>query len=311
MATSSITLVTVETLLNLLVVEWQKCRRSPMGVPISGVKSNDHSALISLRPLIMDEGCPRNFNDFYSKAKLLSGLENRKVAFEWYSRTRLYYGCSSVCVIFTEFVVPELMRRGINTLPVSSFGEEGSDTIHLKNIKIKEIKFTPINGKVHTLRMTYAIFPPNDFHVEMGSHNALHCSETDRIFDPSIGQLTGVMKPKIVRSEQQYVDEFPGNVIIIYDSPQSDIEAQKLRDANESRIHKNAEIHPSRIAKRVVDAFLSSNDTASFCDHCLGLPSSGSKLLRCGNCKSEYYCGKSCQVIAWKSHRTKCQVTLD
>ena len=43
-------------------------------------------------------------------------------------------------------------------------------------------------------------------------------------------------------------------------------------------------------------------EPAVSCDHC-GLPGAKS---RCSQCQSSFYCGKECQVAAWKSHKKAC-----
>jgi hypothetical protein len=45
------------------------------------------------------------------------------------------------------------------------------------------------------------------------------------------------------------------------------------------------------------------------CDHCLALEAPGQKLQRCGECRMARYCGKSCQLAAWKEvsgHKVRC-----
>ena len=109
--------LSIEHLLKLLVREWQLTRTSPMGKPKSGVEYNGDEVSIQLSPLTMHQsGCPRNFHDFYETAKLLPGMQTKRDAFLWYCRTRLHYSCSTICVTFTEFEVPELLKRGISSL---------------------------------------------------------------------------------------------------------------------------------------------------------------------------------------------------
>lgn len=44
----------------------------------------------------------------------------------------------------------------------------------------------------------------------------------------------------------------------------------------------------------------------SVCQTCGQAPAPGNSLQRCSRCKSVYYCSKSCQKAAWKTHRTDC-----
>lgn len=206
-----------------------------------------------------------------------------------------------MCYIYRVHI-PELQNRGINTI------QSGSGPVHLDKIKVKGINFFPHSGKVHCLRMTH--FPAGFEHrtpVEVGSHNTLQCSETGRVFDPTLGQLSGTMEPKTFPTLKQYEAEFRGSIIAIFDSSQDVTDGQKQRDIQEATIHRNPQIHPSIVAKRVVDNFLSGNGGSTYCANCLGVASVGSKLLRCAKCKAVLYCSKTCQTMEWRSHKEVCK----
>lgn len=148
--------------------------------------------------------------------------------------------------------------------------------------------------------------------VEIGSHNTLECSETGRVFDAALGQLSGVMKPTLFSNLNKYRAGFNGDIIKIFDSHYEDIEGQKQRDIYEATIHSNPRVHPLRIAKRVVDTFLNSDGGKSnYCANCLGSASIGSKFLRCGKCKTVLYCSKSCQILDWTSHKEVCSKPVE
>jgi hypothetical protein len=61
-------------------------------------------------------------------------------AYAWCCRTRLHYSCSTVCVTFTEFVVPELLKRRITSLQIAT-QLDGNDQVQVKNIKVKGLNF--------------------------------------------------------------------------------------------------------------------------------------------------------------------------
>ena len=42
------------------------------------------------------------------------------------------------------------------------------------------------------------------------------------------------------------------------------------------------------------------------CARCAAPPSAGAKLLRCGRCRSVYYCGRACQTSDFKAHKGAC-----
>ena len=136
MSTSSS--LTIENLLSLLVCEWQNTRYSPMGRPLDGVHEDGNELSISLTPLTMHQsGCPQNFGEFYHACSSLNGITRRE-AFGWYCKTRLHYSCSTICVMFSEFIVPELRKRGIKTLHVST-PLDNIDQVHLEKIKVKGV----------------------------------------------------------------------------------------------------------------------------------------------------------------------------
>jgi hypothetical protein len=295
----------IEHLLKLLVVEWQLTRTSPMGLPLSGVEQSGNEMSITLSPLTMDQsGCPRNFHEFYEHAKLMSGMQTKQDAFGWYCRTRLHYSCSTVCATFTEFVVPELLKRGILRLRVVTLNSD--DHVDIRRIKVKGLNFGPLNGTIHCLKM-YSFIGPNKNPIEVGSHNMLECSETGRVFDPTIGQLTGTMQPALFPSLREFRLDFAGVVFHLFDSSQQDIFKQKQMDVDLARMTNKPHIHPSRVAKRVVDALLSDDcGVSTYCSHCLGFSTSCSKLLKCSACEKVFYCSKTCQVLAWKGHKVDC-----
>lgn len=278
-----------------------------------GVHQHGTETCISLVPSTMHErGCPRNFNEFYIKAKSLDGMGTKREAFAWYCRSRLHYSCSTVCVTFTEFVIPELHKRDIKTLHISA-QLNGNGHVHLDKINVKGIHFSPEDGKVHCLRLTYFTGHETKAPVECGSHplqcshNALQCQDTGMVFDATIGQLSAIMPPSVFSSLDQYKAEFKGVITDIFDSNYKDIEGQKQRDIGEATRHRNPQVHPARIAERVVDKFLSSDGGKStYCANCLGMASLGSKLLRCGKCKAVTYCSKTCQTMDWASHKGIC-----
>lgn len=299
--------LTIEKLLSLLVYEWQLSRTSPMGRPLGGVETRGNETSIALAPLTMyEKGCPPNFGVFYNAAKSLVGMESKRDAFLWYARSRLYYSCSTLCVAFVEFVVPELKRRGIDELTVSSL-PNGTTKICLNKIRVKSVFFTPKEDKVHAFRFRYFYGEKKDL-VEVGGHNNLECSDTGMIFDPTLGQRTGSMKPATFLTQDLFRKEFAGEVMHYMDSPQEDIQKQKQLDVNMAAMNKKPASHPKRIVKRVVDLFLSGEGEAEArcCANCLGIAADGSKLLRCTRCKRICYCSKYCQMLDWKYHKMLC-----
>lgn len=304
--------LTIERLLSLLVYEWQLSRTSPMGTPIGGIEMRGTETSIALKPLNMYErGCPPNFGAFYDAAKSLQlhGLEDKKEAFQWYARSRLHYSCSTVCVAFVEFVVPELKKRGIEELKVVSAPH--NSMISLNKIKVKAIFFKPKEGKVHAFRIQNILFGEQRQVVEAcGSHNNLQCSDTGMVFDPTLGQLTGSMKPATFLSSESFAREFCGELLHFVDAPDNDVRDQRQRDVEMAKMTRKPASHPKSIAKRVVDLFLSeeSDEVARsrYCTNCLGKAADGKKLLRCARCNRSYYCSKYCQSLDWKSHKTVC-----
>mmetsp|Transcript_19842 Transcript_19842/g.33557 ORF Transcript_19842/g.33557 Transcript_19842/m.33557 type:complete len:316 (-) Transcript_19842:109-1056(-) len=299
----------MEKLLSLLVYEWQLSRTSPMGKPIGGVETRGNETSIALTPLTMyEKGCPPNFGVFYDTAKSLDGMENKRDAFRWYARSRLYYSCSTLCVAFVEFVVPELKRRGVDEVTVSSVLPSGTKTkkVCLDKIRVKSVFYTPKN--VHVIRFHYFFGEKRDLIEVGGSHNNLECSDTGLIFDPTLGQLTGSMKPATFLSQDLFEKGFCGEVMQYMDSPGKDIQEQKQRDVDMAAMNKKPASHPKRIAQRVVDLFLSGESDAEtrYCASCLGIAADGRKLLRCTRCNRVCYCSKYCQILDWKSHKTMC-----
>ncbi|OAG00222.1 uncharacterized protein CC84DRAFT_1169052 [Paraphaeosphaeria sporulosa] len=45
------------------------------------------------------------------------------------------------------------------------------------------------------------------------------------------------------------------------------------------------------------------------CSTCTRPPPSGHSLLRCSRCKRAYYCSRTCQKQAWKTHKADCDPT--
>lgn len=312
--------LTIENLLNLLICEWQKNRYSPMGRPIGGVHKYKNATCITLAPCTMHphrqqiQGhCPRNFKEFFEACKELHGLNCRQNAFEWYCKSRLYYSCSTVCVTFVEFIVPELYKQGITMLRLSkALDNNGGKVLNLKNIKMKEVSFFPSDGKIHCLRMKFSRQIEMNNQIEVGSHNTLECSETGIVVDPTLGQLTFSMKLHVFPNVEQYISQYKGEIVRIFDSPYEDIERQKQMNIKEVTIHKDPQIHPVKIAKRVVSVFLNSSDggRSTYCSSCLGIASLGSRLLRCSKCKGAHYCSKTCQLLDWKEHKEVCQASM-
>jgi hypothetical protein len=303
--------LTMEKLLSLLVREWQLSRTSPMGKPFSGVQIQGNETSIALTPLTMyEKGCPPNFGAFYDTAKFLNGMKSRVDAFHWYTRSRLYYSCSTLCVTFVEFVVPELKRRGIQEVKVSSLSN-CTRNVSLDKIRVKSVFYTPKDGKVHAFRFIYLFGEKKDVIEMFGSHNNLECSETGMIFDPSLGQLSGQMKPAIFSSQNSFKTEFVGEVTHYFDAREREIQEQKQRDIDSAAMSKKSASHPKRVAKRVVDMFLMEGSDAEansmYCTNCLGVSADGKKLLRCAKCKKMYYCSKDCQILDWKCHKLLCQ----
>jgi hypothetical protein len=178
-----------------------------MGRPLGGVETCGNETSIALAPLTMyEKGCPPNFGSFYDTAKSLPGMESERDAFLWYTRSRLCYSCSTVCVVFVEFVVPELKRRGIEELTVSSL--LSGTRVCLNKIRVKSLVFTPY--KVHAFRFRYFYGETKSLVEVGGSHNNLECSDTGIIFDPTLGQLTGSMKPATFISQDSFRREFVG-----------------------------------------------------------------------------------------------------
>jgi hypothetical protein len=212
-----------------------------------------------------------------------------------------------VCVTFLEFVIPELLKRGIKTLYVSS-PSSNINHVCIKSIRVKGLTFCPFDGKVHCLVMSNFFGQPFKNPVECGSHNMLQCRETGLVFDPTIGQLSGNMQPALFSSLSQYKTEFIGTILQVFDLHREEIEVQKQQDISLVTMMGKPESHPLRIAERVIDAFISDDEGQStYCANCLGQASSGSKLLRCGTCKKVFYCSKTCQILAWKLHKEVCR----
>ena len=282
-----------------------------MGIPVGGIERSGTETSIALKPLNMyEKGCPPNFGVFYDAAKSsqLDGLDDKKEAFRWYARSRLCYSCSTVCVAFVEFIVPELKKRGVEELTVASATHD-MKKVSLNKIKVKAISFKPKEGKVHALRMQTILFGEQKQVVEAcGSHNNLQCSDSGMIFDPTLGQLTGSMKPATFLSSESFARGFCGEIVHFVDAPGNDVQDQKQRDVKMAAMSRKPASHPKRIAKRVVDIFLSdeSDSVARYCTHCLGKAADGKKLLRCARCNRCYYCSKYCQSLDWKSHKTVC-----
>lgn len=280
-----------------------------MGRPLSGVETHGNETSIALVPLTMHEkGCPPNFGSFYDVAKSLDGMENKRDAFLWYARSRLYYSCSTVCVVFVEYVVPELKKRGIKELMASSL-PNGMKKVCLDKIRVKSIFFAPKDDKVHALRFHYNFGEKKHLIEVLGSHNNLECSDTGMIFDPTLGQLTGSMKPATFATLDLFRKEFVGEVKHYLDCPAEDIHKQKKMDADIAIMNKKPSALPKGMAKRVVDLFLSGEgDDADtrYCGNCLGTAADGSKLLRCTRCNKICYCSRYCQVLDWQSHKTYC-----
>ena len=202
--------------------------------------------------------------------------------------------------------MPELKRRGIEELTVSSLADGTEKVVCLDKIRIKSVFFTPKENKMHAIRFRYFWGEKKDLVELGGSHNNLECSDTGMIFDPTLGQLTGTMKPTTFCKIDSYQKGFVGEVVHYVDSPVQDIQEQKQRDVNIAAMNKKPTAHPKQIAKRVVDLFLSEDASARYCGHCLGAAADGSKLLRCARCKQICYCSKYCQILDWQSHKMLC-----
>lgn len=43
------------------------------------------------------------------------------------------------------------------------------------------------------------------------------------------------------------------------------------------------------------------------CSTCANAPAPGSSLSRCSRCKNAFYCSKTCQKTAWRSHKFECE----
>lgn len=171
---------------------------------------------------------------------------------------------------------------------------------------MKRLNFAPVNGKTHCLIMD-SFIGSNKMPIEMGSHNMLESSDTGRVFDPTIGQLTGSMQPELFSSMSEYLSDYLGVVFRVFDSDRQAIEMQKKADVDLARMNRKPCAHPSNIAKRVVDAFLSDDcGVSTYCSNCIGCATLSSKLLKCSACKQVFYCSKTCQVMAWKEHKTVC-----
>ena len=53
-------------------------------------------------------------------------------------------------------------------------------------------------------------------------------------------------------------------------------------------------------------AIVHEKGTGTVCAQC-GVTKLVNVLLRCGNCKNEYYCDVGCQRLHWKVHKTVCR----
>ena len=281
--------------------------RRPWESPWAALKHTGTKRRLPSHRTMYEKGCPPNFGVFYDAAKSLHGLESKRDAFLWYARSRLHYSCSTLCVAFVEFVVPELKRRGIDEIKVSSL-PNGTKTVCLEKIRVKSVFFTPREDKVHAFHFRYFYGEEKRVIEVGGSHNNLECLDTGMIFDQTLGQLSGSMKPAIFSTEDSFRKEFVGEVMHYMDSPGNDIQEQKQRDIHIAAMNKKPTSHPKRIAKRVVDLFLCGEceEESRYCANCLGIAAVGSKLLRCTRCKRISYCSKHCQILDWKSHKLVC-----
>ena len=157
----------------------------------------------------------------------------------------------------------------------------------------------PREDKVHAFRFRYFYGEEKRVIEVGGSHNNLECLDTGMIFDQTLGQLSGSMKPAIFSTEDSFRKEFVGEVMHYMDSPGNDIQEQKQRDIHIAAMNKKPTSHPKRIAKRVVDLFLCGEceEESRYCANCLGIAAVGSKLLRCTRCKRISYCSKHCRFL--------------
>jgi hypothetical protein len=233
----TMTSVTLERLLGVIVAEYAQVSIVPSGRVVRGPATNaDGLQSVRLDPLCRYQaGCPQNFGDFLSSAK---GRDlSAKAAFPWFARSVLRYSCSTLVFSFVRCLVPEMKKRGITEL---SHSAGGGGTVRLAELEAFTVFVVP--RQQHVIELEYSRVGPISQLVEMVgtddycSHNFLKCKISGIIVDLSLGQFTGTMTPLVFGSTEEYLPANPADVLHVNACPQNAVGEQlKLESASWKR----------------------------------------------------------------------------
>lgn len=344
MATEGEGIISSELILGQMLAVWQSVNTIPTGF----MRCAPSARSITVGPPRsgFQQGAPRSFGEFYDHG--VFGTSEAE-AFAWYARMKLRYSCSSLSCTFACFVIPELIRAGINEIRLPQGG-----SVRFSDLEVIEVKaalphrrhvielsrkvseevaaglrlnhLTPgAAGVAKSERALTAAFSnmytskgDGEFCykevVEAGdhlSHNLLRCKETGTLIDFSLGQFIGAMNPGVYTDQSAFIHLLPTDMVYrVYPSPKHEIDKQNTRDTEKAVYCKSPDSSPLEFAKRVVrDCKRAIQSGVS--TFCASCYAEQVLLRKCSQCHCISYCSRPCQKLHWKMHKKSCKTKIE
>jgi hypothetical protein len=294
----------LETLLDVIISEYIQVSLVPGGrVESRPTRTNDGCESLCLKPVChFQSGCPQNFGDFLSFARVDGHEMKPEAGFAWWARSRLRYSCSTIVAAFVRHIVPDMKNTGAVTELRTATGQ----IIQLDQLEIFSLGFVP--NKTHSLVLKKSLFEaPRTEVIEALDGNPLHCShdvlrclKSGIIIDITIGEFLGTMKPYIFSNTKQLFSLIPGKILYFKKTSENHIDEQLTRDNAACRKEISPDSTPALFSKRVLQSM--QDKKKDYCWNCKGTESITSVLKKCESTKA-LYCSKQCQILHWKTSK--------
>jgi hypothetical protein len=122
--------ISSELILGQMLAVWQSVNTIPTG--FMRCAPSARSITVGPPKSGFQQGVPRSFGEFYDHG--VFGTSEAE-AFAWYARMKLRYSCSSLSCTFACFVIPELIRAGINKMWLPQGGR-----VRFSDLEVIEVK---------------------------------------------------------------------------------------------------------------------------------------------------------------------------